>query len=119
MNCATVYSMPRNNPNERFSVSLPADLAEALREVAGHRFHGNLSAAITQGMREWLAGETGRLRGLAAMADYEAEHGPFSAEVRAKGRAWVADLLGWDVDDPRLADEEDRDRAPASERESA
>lgn len=117
MNCVTVYSMPRNNPNERFSVSLPADLAEALREVAERRFHGNLSAAITEGMREWLAGESLRLRGLAAMAEYEAEHGPFSAEVCAEGRAWVADLLGWDVDDPRLADEEDG--TPASERESA
>jgi Arc/MetJ-type ribon-helix-helix transcriptional regulator len=98
MNCVTVYSMPRNNPNERFSVSLPADVADVLRDAANRRFHGNISAAITEAIRGWTAREAVRARGLAAMRDYQAEHGEFTAEERASARAEIAELMGWDTD---------------------
>ncbi len=97
MNRVTVYSMPRNNPNERFSVSLPSELAEALRDVANRRFHGNVSAAITEAIKGWTSREAIRARGLSAMRDYQAEHGEFSAEERAAARAEVAELMGWDA----------------------
>jgi Arc/MetJ-type ribon-helix-helix transcriptional regulator len=96
MKCATVYSMPRNNPNERFSVSLPADLAQNLREVAQDRFHGNISAAITDAIADWTSRETIRARGLAAMREYQAEYGEFTAEDRVIARAEIAEMMGRD-----------------------
>lgn len=100
MKCATVYSMPRNNPNERFSVSLPAELAEALRDVANRRFHGNISAAITEAIQGWTSREQIRARGRAAMSDYQAEHGEFTAGERAAARAELAELMGGEADHP-------------------
>jgi Arc/MetJ-type ribon-helix-helix transcriptional regulator len=100
MNRVTVYSMPRNNPNERFSVSLPAELAEALRDVANRQFHGNISAAITEAIKGWTSREAIRARGLASMRDYQAEHGDFTAGERAAARAEIAEMMGWDADRP-------------------
>jgi metal-responsive CopG/Arc/MetJ family transcriptional regulator len=93
--------MPRNNPNTRFSVSLPADLAETLREAADRRFHGNISAAIADAVADWVRGEAVLARGIAAMEEYQAEHGEFTAEETAIARAEVAELMGWAADDPR------------------
>jgi Arc/MetJ-type ribon-helix-helix transcriptional regulator len=103
MNRATVYSMPRHNPNERFSVSLPADLALALRGAADRRFHGNISAAIADAISDWLADEAIRARGLAAMDEYETEHGKFTEEELAAAEARVAAEMGWPTDGPRVA----------------
>jgi Arc/MetJ-type ribon-helix-helix transcriptional regulator len=94
--------MPRNNPNERFSVSLPAGLAEALRDVANRRFHGNISAAMAEAIGSWTYREAIRTRGRAAMADYQAEHGEFTAEERAAARAEIAELMGQDAGRGRL-----------------
>jgi len=93
--------MPRNNPNARFSVSLPADLAQALRVAADQRFHGNISAAIADAVGDWVRGEQVLARGIAAMDEYQAEYGAFTDEDRAIARAEVAELMGWDADDPR------------------
>jgi predicted transcriptional regulator len=100
-NCATVYLMPRNNPNTRFSVSLPADLAQALREAADRQYHGNISAAIADAVAGWVRGEAVLVRGIAAMEEYQAEHGEFTAEETVIARAQVAELMGWAADDPR------------------
>jgi hypothetical protein len=101
MNRATLYIMPRNHPNTRFSVSLPADLAESLRVAADQRFHGNISAAIADAVGDWVRGEQVLARGIAAMEEYQAEYGTFTAEETAIARADVAELMGWDADDPR------------------
>jgi hypothetical protein len=93
--------MPRHNPNTRFSVSLPADLAEALRVAADQRFHGNISAAIADAVGDWVRGKRILARGIAAMEEYQAEYGAFTAEDRAIARAEVAELMGWATDDPR------------------
>jgi Arc/MetJ-type ribon-helix-helix transcriptional regulator len=94
--------MPRNNPNTRFSVSLPADLARTLREAADRRFHGNISAAIADAISDWVSDEQILARGIAAMDEYQAEHGAFTEEDRAIARAEIAEMMGWDADDPRL-----------------
>lgn len=101
MNRATLYIMPRNNPNTRFSVSLPADLAAALRVAADQRFHGNISAAIADAVSDWVRGEQILARGIAAMEEYQAEYGAFTAEETALARAEVAALMGSGPDDPR------------------
>ncbi len=96
--------MPRNNPNERFSVSLPSDLAQALRDQADSRYDGNLSAALAEAVGHLVTYATVRERGLAAMDEYEAEYGAFTEEELAEARVRVAAEMGWDINDPRLHD---------------
>jgi hypothetical protein len=70
------------------SVSMPPDVDARIA-----------AAAAAEGMSysAWLA--RGALReltirdGLAAVAEYEAEHGAFTAEERAEADAWVAGVL--------------------------
>ncbi len=100
MNRATLYIMPRNNPNTRFSVSLPADLAAELRAAADRRFHGNISAAIADAVGDWVRGEQILARGVAAMREYQAEYGAFTPEETAIARAEVAELMGGHADAP-------------------
>jgi Arc/MetJ-type ribon-helix-helix transcriptional regulator len=98
--------MPRNNPNERFSVSLPPELAAVLRDEANRRFHGNISAALADAVGQWGRHAAIRARGIAAMDEYEAEHGKFTEEELAAARIRVAADMGWDVNDPRLQEDE-------------
>jgi Arc/MetJ-type ribon-helix-helix transcriptional regulator len=98
--------MTRNEPDAKLSVSLPAELAERLRTEAERRLGGDMSAAVAEALQDWLSKEWEspeefRARALAAMEGWDAEH-PITEEEEAAARAWVADLKGWDIDDPRL-----------------
>jgi len=66
------------------SISMPDDLdaaVEAAAAAAGMTYSGWLAAAARKELRV--------REGLAAVAEWEAEHGPFSAEERAEAEAWV------------------------------
>ena len=114
MRSVTVAGMTRNEPDVKLSVSLPGELAERLRTEAERRLGGDVSAAVAEALQEWLSKEWEspeefRARARAAMEGYDAEHGPWTEEEEAASRARVAELLGWDINDPRLyRDREDR-----------
>lgn len=106
MGSVTVDPMTRNEPEAKVSVSLPAELAERLRAEAERRLDGDVSAAVAEAVREWVSKEWEspeefRARALAALEGYDAEH-VYTEEEEAAARAWVADLKGWDINDPRL-----------------
>lgn len=94
--------MPRNDPNERFSVSLPTPLARAIRAEADRNHDGNLSAALATVIEQWAQDETVRMEGVAAMHAYQAEHGQFTEAERTAAREQVAAEMGWETTDPRL-----------------
>src|SRR5579875_1684642 len=83
--CATVAIVAR----VKRSVSLPGDLAEAI-EAAARAQGTTVSAWLTESAAHRLRIEAGR----AAIAEWEAEHGPLSDEERAEGRARAKALLG-------------------------
>lgn len=61
------------------SLSFPSDVFEAVEEEA-RREGVPISAIVTEAMRDWLLIR----RGLRAVAEWEAEHGPFTAEELAE-----------------------------------
>jgi len=67
---------------QKLSIALEQDVARAAREAA-EREGLSLSAWVNAAAREALAIEDG----LAAVAEYEAENGPISAEALAAARA--------------------------------
>ncbi|HEY8201011.1 MAG TPA: hypothetical protein VII47_06635 [Actinomycetota bacterium] len=76
------------SPREKRSISLPADLFAEIARAA---------EAVGTTISGWLA-ETAAHRlkieaGLAAVAAYEAEHGPFTDEELAEGEAWALRVL--------------------------
>lgn len=71
----------------KLSVSLPVELAESVRRAAGDQAGGNVSA--------WLAAlaeeELRRQASLAAVREWEREHGEITAEEREEvRRRWLA-----------------------------
>jgi hypothetical protein len=94
--------MPRNAPNERFSVSLPLELAQVIRAEADRHHDGNLSAALATVIEQWAVDEAVRSDGIRAMHEYQAEHGVFTAAEQQIAREQVAAEMGWESDDPRL-----------------
>ena len=67
---------------QKLSIALEQDVARAAKEAA-EREGLSLSAWINEAAREALAIEDG----LAAVAEYEAENGPISAQALAAARA--------------------------------
>jgi LacI family transcriptional regulator len=102
MTTATLEHVSGTQPNQRFTFRLPAGLAEVIRNAADRRYHGNISAVITEAIEDWAADQKRRERGLRAMREYEAEYGEFTEEERTQARAEVAEMHGWSEDDPRL-----------------
>lgn len=94
--------MPRNNPNERFSVSLPASLAQAVKAEADRNYDSNLSAALAAAIEQWVADAAIRAEGMDAMRAYQTEYGEFTAQERNAARAQVAAEMGWPTSDLRL-----------------
>jgi hypothetical protein len=70
---------------QKLSIALEEDVARAAREAA-EREGLSLSAWVNEAAREALAIEDG----LAAVAEWEAEHGPVSEEALAEADAVLA-----------------------------
>lgn len=74
--------MPRGNPAIKMAITVDSDVHAGI--VAAAEEAGlSVSAWMTQAARKELR----RLDGLAAMAEYEAEHGAFTEDERAEARA--------------------------------
>ncbi|WP_183093399.1 hypothetical protein [Nocardioides stalactiti] len=83
--------MPRGNPSPKLAISVPSEIAEAIR-AAATRDEVSISHWITEAVRYRLRIEDG----LAAVAEYEAEYGAFTAEEMAESHRRVAEQMGWD-----------------------
>jgi predicted transcriptional regulator len=77
----------------KFSVSLDAELGEALRQCAEAEDE-QISAVVSRALEQYLGHRRLLREGLRAMDEYEAEYGPFSPEETAEAEAWVDDLFG-------------------------
>ncbi|MGH7881925.1 MAG: hypothetical protein ACREN8_03315 [Candidatus Dormibacteraceae bacterium] len=86
----------------KLSLNLDADLATAAKAVAEHR-REELSAVIGHALSEYLEHESLRAKGLAAMAEYEAEYGAFTPEEISAAAKRVDSLLGVNRQDRRTA----------------
>ncbi|MEV2211053.1 hypothetical protein AB0H86_06070 [Streptomyces sp. NPDC050997] len=77
----------------KFSVSLDAELGEALRQYAEAEDE-QLSAVVSRALEAYL-GHRKRMRdGREAMVEYQERYGMFTEEERARAKARVADLMG-------------------------
>jgi predicted transcriptional regulator len=78
----------------KFSVSLGAELGEALRQHAEAEDE-QISTVVSRALEAYL-GHRKRMRdGREAMVEYQEQYGMFTEEERARARARVADLMGW------------------------
>ncbi|WP_156725349.1 hypothetical protein [Streptomyces apocyni] len=84
----------------KFSVSLDADLGQALRDVADEQ-QTQISSVVSHALRAYLDDERIIRDGLAAMEQYQEEHGRFTTDEKAEAHAWVRDLMGWDEAESR------------------
>ena len=83
-----VSTMPRGNPSPKLAITVDPEVHAGIVEAAAAE-GVSVSAWVTQAA--WR-----RLRiqqGLAAVAEWQAEHGAFTAEERAAARARVLDQL--------------------------
>ena len=81
------FEMPRGNPAIKMAITVDSDVHAGI--VAAAEEAGlSVSAWMTQAARKELR----RLDGLAAMAEYEAEHGAFTEEELADARARNAEV---------------------------
>ena len=76
--------MPRGNPSPKLAITIDPDVHEEILAAAA-RERVSVSAWMTSAAREALR----RRAGLAAIADWEKQHGPFSAEEMAEARRRV------------------------------
>lgn len=77
----------------KFSVSLDAELGEALRQCAEAE-DVQISAVVSRALEQYLSHRRLIREGLRAMDEYESEYGPFSPEETAEAGAWVDGLFG-------------------------
>jgi len=82
------------------SISLPDDLDVDVEQSARLE-----NKSVSAWIADVVAPATKRTLGLAAVAEWEAEHGAFTEEELAEGRAWVDRVLREGSDDH---DEPDR-----------
>ena len=81
------FGMPRGNPAIKMAITVDSDVHAGI--VAAAEEAGlSVSAWMTQAARKELR----RLDGLAAMAEYETEHGAFTEEELAEARARNAEV---------------------------
>ncbi|GCB47307.1 hypothetical protein [Streptomyces sp. NL15-2K] len=86
----------------KFSVSLNAELGEALRQHAEAEDE-QISAVVSRALESYLGHRKRMREGREAMVEYQEQYGMFTEEERAKARARVADLMGWSEKGPKEA----------------
>ena len=78
----------------KLSISLEEELGARLRAIAAQR-REQISTVVTHALVDYFANEERRLDGLVAMAEYQHEHGAFTADERRAASERVDDLMGW------------------------
>lgn len=78
----------------KLSISLEEKLGATLRAVAAQRGE-QISTVVTHALVDYFANEQRRLDGLVAMAEYQHEHGAFTADERRAASKRVDELMGW------------------------
>lgn len=76
--------MPHGNPSPKITITIDPDVHDKIL-AAADREGVSISAWMTSAAREALQ----RRAGLAAVAEWEMQHGPFSAEEMAEARRSV------------------------------
>lgn len=76
--------MPRGNPSPKLAITIDPEVHEKIIAAAAHD-GVSVSAWMTGAAREALQ----RRAGLAAIAEWEQQHGPFSAEEMEEARRSV------------------------------
>jgi predicted CopG family antitoxin len=76
--------MPRGNPSPKLAITIDPDVYEKIVAAAA-REEVSVSAWMTSAAREALQ----RRAGLAAVAEWEKQHGPFSTEEMEEARRSV------------------------------
>ncbi|WHM37990.1 hypothetical protein [Streptomyces sp. BPTC-684] len=77
----------------KFSVSLDAELGEALRRYAEAEDE-QISAVVSRALEDFLGHRRLLRDGRDAMEGYQAEQGRFTEEERAEADAWLDGILG-------------------------
>ncbi|WP_042378837.1 hypothetical protein [Streptacidiphilus melanogenes] len=78
----------------KLSISIDEELSATLRAIAAQR-QEQISTVVTHALVDYFAHEQRRLDGLAAMAEYQHEHGAFTADERRAASERVDELMGW------------------------
>ncbi|MEV6168174.1 hypothetical protein AB0L99_08105 [Streptomyces sp. NPDC051954] len=86
----------------KFSVSLDAELGEALRQYAAAEDE-QISAVVSRALEQYLDKRRILREGLRAMEEHFDEHGWPTPEERAEAGAWVDDLFGETHEERRSA----------------
>jgi predicted transcriptional regulator len=81
--------MPRGRPSPKLAITVDPDVHQRIRDAASQE-HVSVSAWMTEAARSALAVRDG----LAAVAEWEAEHGELTATELAEASRRVADQLG-------------------------
>ncbi|MHC0429649.1 hypothetical protein ACX6XY_05585 [Streptomyces sp. O3] len=77
----------------KFSVSLDASLGQALRDAADEQ-QTQISSVVSHALEDYLDRKRIIREGLAAMEEYQQEHGRFTEEELAEAQARNAELFG-------------------------
>jgi hypothetical protein len=80
--------MPRGRPSPKLAITVDPDIYQRVRDAAAQE-HVSVSAWMTEAARSALAVRDG----LAAVAEWEAEHGALTATELADANRRVADQL--------------------------
>ncbi|MCX5332553.1 MULTISPECIES: hypothetical protein [unclassified Streptomyces] len=86
----------------KFSVSLDAELGEALRQCAAAEDE-QLSVVVSRALEQYLDKRRILREGMRAMEEHFDEHGWPTPEERAEASAWVDDLFGETSEERRSA----------------
>jgi predicted transcriptional regulator len=78
----------------KLSISIDEELSATIRAIAAQR-QEQISTVVTHALVDYFANEQRRLDGLAAMAEYQHEHGAFTADERRAAAERVDELMGW------------------------
>lgn len=78
----------------KLSISIDEELSATLRAIAARR-QEQISTVVTHALVDYFANEQRRLDGLEAMAEYQHEHGAFTADERRAAADRVDELMGW------------------------
>jgi hypothetical protein len=86
--CSSIVSMPRGNPSPKLAITIDPEVHDQILNAAASEGM-SVSAWMTSAAREALR----RRAGLAAVAEWESQHGAFTSEEMEEARRSVREQL--------------------------